>query len=86
VRGHSDWILALVDEAHKFAASDQPRQAASTMKHLAGSYLRARVSLEVDQMACEVTATGYLPLVYARTPEGKVPLQGHAACCRRTHS
>jgi hypothetical protein len=35
-------------------------------------------------MACEVTATGYLPLVYARTPEGKVPLQGHAACCRRT--
>jgi hypothetical protein len=36
------------------------------MKHLAGSYLSARVSLEVDQMACEVTATGYLPLVYAR--------------------
>jgi hypothetical protein len=33
VRGHSDWILALVDEADKFAASDQPRQAASTMKH-----------------------------------------------------
>jgi hypothetical protein len=37
VRGHSDWILALLDEAHVFAATDQPRQAAITMKHLAGS-------------------------------------------------
>jgi hypothetical protein len=37
VRGHSDWILTPLDEAHGFAASDQPRQAASTMKYLAGS-------------------------------------------------
>ena len=48
VRGHSDWILTLLDEAHGFAASDQPRQAVSTMKHLAGSYIRVCASLEGD--------------------------------------
>ena len=66
MRGHSDWILTLLDEAHGFAASDQPRQAVSTMKHLAGSYIRVCASLEGDQMACEIFLGRRHTLVYAR--------------------
>ena len=73
------------DEAHVFAASDQPRQAAITMKHLAGSYLRVyKGPASAWRWIRWPARSQRLDTYLWCTPEGKVPLQKHATCSCRT--